>query len=154
MMVSLMFPIVPDNCFVSQELLSNGLCRCPSLQEALTAGFWGVKLPCDGDVREHFWHPWNATVTGIDRNFCYMKFFCFFDGSLQVWWSNYNVTGNMYFFWITLTFERDWSRSTFVFFFGGGGGVMQLDYDKQLQESQWAISQAVYWNRIRFSWLV
>ena len=70
MMVSLMmFPMVPDSYFVSQELLSNGLCRCPSLQEALTAGWGGevVVTVTSGNTFE--------MLHGIDRNFCYMKLF-------------------------------------------------------------------------------
>ena len=70
--------------FESQELLSNGLCRCPSLQEALTAGWgagWSCRVPVTSGSIVHTLEM--RQLQGIDRNLLH-EFLCFFDGLLQL----------------------------------------------------------------------
>ena len=110
----------------------------------------GVKLPCARDVREHFWHPWNATVTGIDRNFCYMKFFVSFMvgycrfGEVIIMWPGICI--------LCIFVESLWPLKDF----GAGkhllsGRVVQPDYDKRWEESELAISQPFDFPRFHFS---
>lgn len=81
------------------------------------------------------------TFHTLEMGFLLHEYLCSFHGLLQVWWSNHNVIimwPGICIFWITLTFERDWSSVSKHLL---SGRVVQPDFYKRWEASELAISQ-------------